>query len=76
MATSRSNLGQAGASVPKSGKQGGNKSAPTKKPVTSGTPGGFGKNPGNIAQPKRTGVRATPKGGSGTGGNKGDRLPR
>lgn len=75
MATSRSNLGQAGASVPKPMK-GGHKPAPTKKPATSGTPGGFGKAPGSLSQPKRTGVRPAPRGGSGTGGNKGDRLPR
>lgn len=62
--------------VPKPKTQGSNVSAHTKKPATSGKPGGHGKNPGNIAQPKRTGVRVAPKGGTGNGPGKGNKLPR
>lgn len=62
--------------VPKPKTQGSNTSAHVKKPVTSGKPGGVGKNPGNTAQPRRTGVRVSPKGGTGNGPGKGNKLPR
>jgi len=74
MATSKSPLGEN--RPPKPRNQGSSTGAHTKKPATSGRPGGFGKAPGSLSQPKRTGVRVPPKGGSGNGPGKGNKLPR
>lgn len=72
MATSKSPLGEP--SKPRPPKQGGMKKAPTQAPRVQSSNGNSAPALGD--QSKRRGVRVKPQGGSGTGGRKGNSLPR